>query len=99
VPDTDSFLIGLDNHATCCMDNTIHNFVTKLTPTPNIRVRGVENQLMTAKGKGTVLWKIEDNIGVVHERLFPGTLYIQDLKMCLLSPQPWCQSANDHFPK
>jgi hypothetical protein len=33
----------------------IDNFVTKLTPTPNIRVRGVGNQLMAAKGKGTVL--------------------------------------------
>jgi hypothetical protein len=55
VSDTDYFLIGLDNHATCCMENDVHNFVTKLTPTPNIRVRGVGNQLMTAKGRGTVL--------------------------------------------
>jgi hypothetical protein len=70
VPDTDSFLIGLDNHATCCMKNDVHNFVIKLTPTPNIRVRGVGNQLMMAKGRGTVLWKIEDDNGVVHEKLF-----------------------------
>jgi hypothetical protein len=73
VPDTDSFMICLENHATCCMDNDVHNFVTKLTPTPNIRVRGVGNQLMEAKGKGTVLWKIEDDNGVVHKKLFPGT--------------------------
>jgi hypothetical protein len=66
VSDTDSFMIGLDNHATCCMENNVHNFVTKLTPTPNIRVRGVGNQLMEAKGKGTVLWKIEDDNGVVQ---------------------------------
>jgi hypothetical protein len=49
VQDTDSFMIGLDNHATCYMENDVHNFVTKLTPTPNIRVRGVGNQLMEAK--------------------------------------------------
>jgi hypothetical protein len=97
VPDTDSFLIDLDNHETCCMENDVHNFVTKLTPTPNIRVRGVGNQLMTAKGRGTVLWKIEDDNGLVHEKLFPGTLYIPDLKLCLLSPHSWCQSADDHF--
>jgi hypothetical protein len=67
VPDTYSFLIGLDNHTTCCMENDVHNFVTKLTPTPNIRVRGVGNQLMMEKGRGNVLWKIEDDKGVVHE--------------------------------
>jgi hypothetical protein len=97
VPETNSFLIGLDTNVTCCMENIIHNFVTKLTPTPNIRVRGVGNQLMTAKGRGPVLWNIEDNNGVLHENMFPITLYIPDLNMCLLSPQSWCQSANDHF--
>jgi hypothetical protein len=93
------FLIGLDNNATCFMENDVHNFVTKLTPTLNIKVRGVGNQLMMANGGGTVLWKIEDENGVVHEKLFPGTLYIPDLKLCLLSPQLWCQSADDHFPR
>jgi hypothetical protein len=68
------------------MDNKIHNFITKLTPTLNIRVRGVGNQPMAGKWRGTVLWKIEDNSGVVHDKLFPGTLYIPELNMCLLSP-------------
>jgi hypothetical protein len=81
VPDTDSFMIGLDNHSKCCMENNVHNFVTKLTPTPNIRVRGVGNQLMEAKGKGRVLCKIEDDKGVVHDKLFPGTMYIPELKL------------------
>jgi hypothetical protein len=99
VPDTESFIIGLYNHATCCMENDVYNFVTKLTPTPNIRVRGVGNQLMMAKGKGTVLWKIEDDNGVVHEKLFPSTMYIPELKLCILSPQSWCQSAEDNFPR
>jgi hypothetical protein len=99
VSDTDSFLIGLDNNATCYMENDVNNFVTKLTPTPNIRVRGVGNQLMMAKGIGMVLCKIEDDNGVVHEKLFPGTLFIPDLRLCLLSPQSWCQSADDHFPR
>jgi hypothetical protein len=46
-----------------------------------------------------VLWKIEDDNGVVHEKLFPGTLYIPELKLCLLSPQSWCQSADDNFSR
>jgi hypothetical protein len=57
------------------MDNSIQNFITKLTPTPNIRVRGVGNQFMSAKWRGVVLWKVEDNNGVVRDMLFPGTLY------------------------
>jgi hypothetical protein len=81
VSDTDAFQIGLDNHATCCIENNIHNFITNLTPTLNIRVRGVGNQLMTAKGRGDVLWKIEEGNGVVHEKMFPVTLYIMDLTM------------------
>jgi hypothetical protein len=99
VPDTDSFISGLYNTSICCMDNNIHNFVTKLTPTPNIRVIGVGNQLMAAKGRGTVLWKIEENNGLVHDKLFPGTLYIMELKMCLCSSHPWCQLADNHVPK
>jgi hypothetical protein len=75
-------------HAVWRMDNDMHNFITKLAPTPNIRVRGDGNQLMEAKGKGTVLWKIEDGNKVVHEKLFPGTIHIPELKLCLLSPQP-----------
>jgi hypothetical protein len=53
------------------MENDVHNCVTKLTPTPNIRARGVWNQLMMVKGKGTVLWTVEDDNGVVYEKLFP----------------------------
>jgi hypothetical protein len=52
VPDTESLIIGLDNHTTCCMELNIHNLVTKLTPTPNIIARGVGNQLTPARGRG-----------------------------------------------
>jgi hypothetical protein len=68
------------------MDNNVHNFITKLTPTPNIMVRCMGNQLMPATGRGTVLWKIEDDDGIVHDLLFPRTYYIPELKMCLMSP-------------
>jgi hypothetical protein len=63
------------------IDNNIHNFVTKLTPTPNIRIRDVGNHLMPAKVRCTVMWKIEDKNGLVHDKLFPGTMYIPELKM------------------
>jgi hypothetical protein len=78
VPYTYSFIIGLDNHAKCCIDKNVYKFITKLTHTPNKRVRGVDNKLMSAKGRCTGFWKIEDDDGIVHELLFPGTLYIPE---------------------
>jgi hypothetical protein len=63
------------------MENDVHNFVIKLTSTRHVRVRGVGNQLMETEGKGTALWKKEDDNGVVHDKLFPGTLYIPELKL------------------
>jgi hypothetical protein len=63
------------------IDNNIHNFVTKLTPTPNIRIRDVGNHLMPEKVRCTVMWKIEDNNGLVPDKLFPGTMYIPEQKM------------------
>jgi hypothetical protein len=98
VPDTDFFIIGLDNHTTCCMELNSRNFVTKLTATPNIRVRGVGNQLIPSKGREAVMWKVEDDAGITREILHPGTLHIPELEMCLMSPPSWCQSANN-FPK
>jgi hypothetical protein len=76
--------LGLREFNTCCMENDVYRFVTKLTPTPSIKVRGVGNQPMTAKGRGTVLWKIEYDKRVVHDKLFPGALYISDLKLCFV---------------
>ena len=34
--DSDSFVIGIDNHASKIMSNNIKHFITPLTPTPNI---------------------------------------------------------------
>jgi hypothetical protein len=31
--------------------------------------------------------------------MYPGTMYIPELEMCLTLPQSWCQSANENFPK
>ena len=95
--DSDSFTIGIDNHASRCMSNDIKHFITPLTPTPSTRLRGAGGNLVV-KGEGTVRWKIEDDNGKVHTMLIKNCLYVPDLHICLLSPQHWAQQANDNAP-
>ena len=51
--DTNSYTIGVDNHASKCISNTISHFISALTPTPNTVLRGAGGNLKV-KGKGTV---------------------------------------------
>jgi hypothetical protein len=39
------------------------------------------------KSMGTFKFKIKDNNGILHEIKFLNSLYIPELKRCLLSPQ------------
>lgn len=94
--DSDSFPIGIDNHASRVMSNKKKHFVTPITPLSNQHIRGV-NGLLQVKGKGIVEWTIEDDKGRKHAIRLEA-LYVPDLAICLLSPQCWCQQANDHFP-
>ena len=88
--DTDSFLIGIDNHASYCMTNNITDFIG--TPTKvRVRVKGISGKLQ-AGHKGTVRWKIEDDQGVKHTLDIPDTFFIKELPIRLLSPQHLAQT-------
>ena len=54
--DTDSFLIGVDNHATRCISNDIKHFVGPLIPTKRscTGFGGAKTEMM---GEGTIQWK------------------------------------------
>jgi len=99
--DTDSFLIGIDNHASRTITNNVRHFVTPLSKPSKTRcrIRGISKQLLQVKGEGTVLWKWEDDNGNVHNHYIDGVLYVPDAPFCLLSPQHWSQQANDNLPK
>ena len=43
--DTDSYMIGIDNHASRCISNNIDHFITSLTPTPRSYLRGITGDL------------------------------------------------------
>ncbi len=51
------------------------------------------------KGTGTFKFKIKDDNGMAHKIKIPISLYIPELKRCLLSPQHWVQEAKDKHPR
>ena len=73
--DSNSFVIGINNHASKYMSNRKYHLVGPIQPLPNQRVQGVGG-LLQFKGRGTVRWRIEENGGRIHNILAHGSLYI-----------------------
>jgi hypothetical protein len=59
-------------------------------------VEGIKQGLVI-RGIGTFKFKLKDNDGIMHEIKVPNTLFLPDLKRCLLSPQHWVQEARDNY--
>ena len=51
------------------------------------------------KGEGKILWKIEDDDGVVHPIKIKKALYVPEDPSCLLAPQQWAHQENYNRPK
>jgi hypothetical protein len=60
-------------------------------------VEGIKSGL-DIKGTRTFRFKIKDNNGMTHEIKIPNSLYVPELKRCLVSPQHWVQEAKDNYP-
>ncbi len=56
------------------------------------------NSGLEIKGIGTFKFKVDDDNGKTNEIKFSNSLYLPDLKSCLLSPQHWAQEAGDNYP-
>jgi hypothetical protein len=95
--DSDSYPIGIDTHALRCMVNAPHLF-KDLKLGEMGEVEGIKSGL-DFKGTGTFKFKIKDDNGMTHEIKIPNSLYIPELKRCLLSPQHWVQEAKDNYPR
>jgi hypothetical protein len=94
--DSNSIPIGVDNHASCCLANERHLF-KNLRPFRSRCVGGIEGGL-EIKGQGTLVLDINDNNRKPHCIKIPNSLYLPDLRMCLLLPQYWTQEARDNYP-
>ncbi len=90
--DSNSYTIGVDNHASRCMANSPHLFNDlKLVPQGK-QVKGIGAGL-AIKGVGTYVMRIQDDNGKSHEIKIPNSLFLPKLKRCLLSPQHWAKEA------
>jgi hypothetical protein len=94
--DSDLYPIGIDCHASHCMANSPHLF-EDLKLTKMGEVEGIK-QGLDIKGVGTFKFKIKDNSGKTHKIRVPNTLYLPELRRCLLSPQHLAQEARDNYP-
>ncbi len=60
-------------------------------------VEGIK-QGLDIKGIGTFKLKLEDDNGKMQEIKIPNSLFVPDLKRCLLLPQHWMQEVRDNYP-
>jgi hypothetical protein len=96
--DSDSVVLHVDNCASRCITPSIDDFVT--APRKVIgRVRGMGGDRVAVSAVGTIRWTFDDDAGMSHAFLIPGSLYIPDSPARLFSPQHWAQERKDNFPK
>ncbi len=95
--DSDSYLIGINTHTSGCMAKALHLFKDlKLADVGE--VEGIKSGL-DIKGMGTFKFRIKDDNGMTHKIKIPNSLYVPELRRCLLSPQHWVQEAKDNNPR
>ncbi len=73
--DSDSFPIGVDNHASRCMANAPHLF-EDLRLTPNHKKVDGIGEGLEVKGTGTLVLRIQDNDGKMHTIRILNSLYL-----------------------
>jgi hypothetical protein len=82
---SDSFSIGINNHASRCMANAPHLFENLHLTNNAGEVNGIGEGL-AIKGKGTFKFLLKDNNRKTHTIKIPNSLYLPGLKQCLLLP-------------
>jgi hypothetical protein len=92
--DSDSYLIGVDKHASRCMANSSHLFEDLHLNNNKLQADGINSGLDIA-GQGKFKFNIIDDDGKAHTIRIPNSLYVPNLKRCLLLPQHWAQEAGD----
>ncbi len=76
------------------MANAPHLFENLRLNNNKGRVDGINSRL-DIKGEGAFKFNITNNNGKAHMFKIPNSLYVPNLKRCLLSPQHWAQEARD----
>ena len=91
--DSDSFLIAVDNCASSCMTPDASDFIEPPQET-STTITGMGGET-TSSHIGTVGWRIEDDIGRIHEIRIPNTRLCKAAPFRLLCPQHLAQESKD----
>jgi hypothetical protein len=85
--DTDSYPIRVDNCCTRTISFNLNDFDSNtLEPVTNRTVSGfVEGSTTAIEQKGTIKWKILDDLGIIRELSKPNSFYVPDGTSRLLS--------------
>lgn len=97
--DTDLFIIGVNNHASRFISNKVEHFISPLQSANYGFIKGVGGELLEVRGKGKLVWQIEDDYGRIHKVAIPDALYVPKSPIRLLSPQHWSQPVNNNYPE
>jgi hypothetical protein len=95
--DTDSIPTGVDNHASWCMAHNKRLFEDLCLNQVEQQVRGFNNGLAIA-GQGMMVITIDNDSRRTQKIKIPNSLFLSDLRVCLLLPQHWAQEAGDNYP-
>ena len=90
--DSDSYLLMIDNCCSKCVTNCRADFVGEPSPV-RANINGVGGPIPVLL-KGTVKWRIEDNLGRIHIFRIPGTYFAPAAPFRMFSPQHWSQETN-----
>ena len=88
--DTDSKPIGLDSRASACLSNDRNDFEDDLVRI-NKPIKTFRGLFRTEIWRGTMRVKVEDDYGCYDVWRIPGSYYIPEGDMRLMSPQHWAQ--------
>jgi hypothetical protein len=94
--DTDSKPLKVDNCTTASITPCLADCVTTPIKVRN-KVEGIGGSISEVY-KTTIKWSFEDNDGLSHDILLPGSYYVPTAPSRLLSPQHWAQIAKDNYP-
>ena len=91
-------MIHVDNCACRCITHALSNF---MRPPQKVvgRVKGIGGDKVAVMAISTIRWTFDDNEGMSHAFLIPGSLNIPESPARLFSPQHWTQECKDDTPK
>ena len=95
--DTDSGTIGVDNRCSGCTSHIFDDFTGPVQKTSRA-IKGFGGTKTINVWIGTLLWRWQDDEGVVHKFRIPNSYYVPDGHVRLLSPQHWAKTQRDYKP-